>query len=245
MANRRPLRGAFLIPPPQGAVADYDAILNTKERPTLDEALARQLKPLSLEGVLALQEEGAQILDTREPTEFSTAHLQGSLNIGLGGQFATWAGTLLSGEHPIVIVVDPGRECEAALRLGRIGFDQVVGYLEEGMISLDKRPDVTRTTDRVSPQLALAGASLLIDVRSTAEYGQKQIGGSVNVPLSRLRQWAPSQTDRPLLVMCAGGYRSSIAASLLQRRGIEQVSEVAGGLAAWESAKLPVRRGDS
>ena len=86
-------------------------------------------------------------------------------------------------------------------------------------------------------------APLLVDVRSPAEHEQKQVAGSVNVALSRLLQWTPAATNRPLLVMCAGGYRSSIAASLLQRRGINQISEVAGGLAAWESAKLPVRRG--
>ena len=226
----------------------YDAVLNTKERPTLDEALARELKPLSLEGVLVLQEGGAQVVDTRQPAEFSTAHLRGSLNIGLDGQFATWAGTLLSGDAPIVIVGDPGREREAALRLGRIGFDQVVGYLEHGMLSLDSRPDLTDTTPRISPPLArerlgLDGAPLLIDVRSTVEYEQKHVAGSVNVPLSRLLQWDPPRPDQPLLVMCAGGYRSSIAASLLQRLQMDQISEVAGGLAAWESARLPVLEG--
>ena len=144
-------------------------------------------------------------------------------------------------------MADPGREREA-LRLERIGFDQVVGYLENGMLSLDSRPDLTDPTGRVSPPLALerlglADAPLLIDVRSTVEYEQKHVAGSVNVPLSRLLQWDPPQPDRPLLVMCAGGYRSSIAASLLQSRQMDRVSEVAGGLAAWESASLPVRQG--
>ena len=226
----------------------YDAVLNTKERPTLDEALARELKPLSLEGVLVLQEGGAQILDTREPTEFATAHLKGSVNIGLDGQFATWAGTILSGEEPVVILADPGREREAALRLGRIGFDQVVGYLEKGMLSLDHRSELTEATDRVSPRLAAerlqsADAPILIDVRSASEHEAKRIVGSVNVPLNRLGHWDPPESDRPFLVTCAGGYRSSIASSLLQRRGIVEVSEVAGGLAAWEAARLPVREG--
>ena len=207
----------------------YDAILNTKERPTLDEALARELKPLSLEGVLVLQEGGAQILDTREPTEFATAHLKGSVNIGLDGRFATWAGTILSGEEPVVIVADPGRERETALRLGRIGFDQVVGYLEKGMLSLDHRSELTEATDRVSPRLAAerlqsADAPILIDVRSASEHEAKRIAGSVNVPLNRLGHWDPLESDRPFLVTCAGGYRSSIASSLLQRRGIVQVS---------------------
>src|ERR1700756_987408 len=111
----------------------YDAVLNSKERPTLDETLERNLKPLTLDAVLALQAEGAQVLDTRDPDEFAAAHLAGSINIGLGGQYATWAGTVLDHVHPIVIIADPGRETESALRLGRIGFDHIAGYLQNGL----------------------------------------------------------------------------------------------------------------
>ena len=125
--------------PDAPAYFTYDAVLNSKERPTLDDALSRELKPLTLDEVLALQASGAQVLDTREPGEFASAHLSGSVNIALGGQYATWAGTVLSHERPIVIVADPGAENESALRLGRIGFDHVAGYLEDGMASLRDR----------------------------------------------------------------------------------------------------------
>src|SRR4029453_1782271 len=124
----------------------YDAVLNTKERPTLVESLERELKPLTIDHVLALQNAGAQVLDTRDPTDFAAAHLRGSINIALGGQYATWAGTVLDRERPIVVIADPGREQESALRLGRIGFDQVVGYLQDGMLSLQSRPDLTTST---------------------------------------------------------------------------------------------------
>src|SRR5499426_564308 len=113
----------------------YDAVLNSRERPTLDETLARELNPMTLDQVLALQEVGGQLLDTRDPAEFAAAHLQGSINIGLGGQYATWAGTILSRERPIVIIADPGRESESAMRLGRIGFDHIVGFLKDGLHS--------------------------------------------------------------------------------------------------------------
>src|SRR5947209_3546148 len=126
----------------------YDAVLNSKERPTLDAALARELNPMALDRVLALQADGAQVLDTRDPTEFAAAHLAGSVNIGLGGQYATWAGTVLNREQPIVIVADPGREHESAIRLGRIGFDHVAGYLKDGLRSLDGRPELTAATER-------------------------------------------------------------------------------------------------
>ena len=94
----------------------YDGVLNSKERPTLDEALARELKPLPLDRVLALQADDAQLLDTRDPIEFGAAHLAGSINIGLGGQYATWAGTILSREQPIVIVLDLKRSCSRSVR---------------------------------------------------------------------------------------------------------------------------------
>jgi rhodanese-related sulfurtransferase len=107
----------------------YDAVLNTKERPTLSQMLEHQLKPLDLEVLQSLQAVGAQVLDVRDPVEYSRAHMKGSLNIGLGGSYATWAGTVLDRDKPIVIVAEPGRQEEAAMRLGRIGFDSVVGYL--------------------------------------------------------------------------------------------------------------------
>jgi len=227
----------------------YDAVLNSKERTTLDQALERQLKPLELDRVLALKAEGAQILDTREPEEFASAHLAGSINIGLSGQYATWAGTVLDHTHPIVIVAAPGRENESAVRLGRIGFDHVAGYLENGLQSLETRPDLVVFTERLSAPFAaeLLSSSqppVLIDVRAPREREQKQISGSLSFPLNHLSERAAElPKNRALLVHCAGGYRSSIAASILQKEGFEHVCEIAGGIAAWETAKLPVSSG--
>jgi rhodanese-related sulfurtransferase len=225
----------------------YDAVLNSKERATLDETLERQLKPLELDAVLELQKNGAQILDTREPEEFATAHLKGSTNIGLSGQYATWAGTILNRERPIVIIANPGRESESAVRLGRIGFDNIAGYLKGGMGSLADHNELTRKSERYSAALAaelLGGreAPQLVDVRTTREREQKSITGSVHIPLNHLAEReAELDKSRPVLVHCAGGYRSSIAASLLEQAGFANVSEIAGGIAAWELAKLPVR----
>jgi hydroxyacylglutathione hydrolase len=230
----------------------YDAVLNSKERPTLDQTLAREVNPMTVEHLLALQSVGAQILDVRDSAEFASAHLAGSINIGLGGQFATWAGTILGRESPIVIIADPGGEHEAATRLGRIGFDHVAGYLQNGLESLKSRPDLTTHTERVSAQLAAerGGAAgrdeppLILDVRTPSERAQKRISGSVGLPLNHLGdRLSEVPTDRPVLVYCAGGYRSSIAASLLQHHGHTDVSEIAGGIAAWEAAKLPVETG--
>jgi hydroxyacylglutathione hydrolase len=232
--------------PDAPAYFNYDAVLNAREHPTLDESLAAGLKPMQLAQVLDLQRSGAQILDTREPAEFAAAHLTGSQNIGLGGQYATWAGTLLSRQQPIVIVADADREQESAMRLGRIGLDHVVGYLQDGLRSLESKPELTAATERLSPavaaeRLASTDPPQIVDVRSPHEYAAKHIQGSVCMPLNHLAEKTHElPADRPLLVHCAGGYRSSIAASLLQQRGFDRVSELAGGIAAWEAAGLPL-----
>jgi hydroxyacylglutathione hydrolase len=225
----------------------YDAVLNSQERPTLDQALAREMNPLTLDRVLGLQAAGAQLLDTRDAAEFASAHLAGSINIGLVGQYATWAGTVLNRKHPIVIIADPGKENESAVRLGRIGFDHVAGYLQDGLHSLVSRPELVAFTERLSAPFAaeLLSSSqppLAIDVRAPRERDQKHIAGSLSIPLNHLvEDLQKIPRDRSLLVYCAGGYRSSIAASLLQRSGFDSVAEIAGGIAAWEAAKLPVQ----
>jgi hydroxyacylglutathione hydrolase len=227
----------------------YDAVLNSRERPTLDEALARQLRPLTIDQVLAEQTRGAQVLDTREPSAFAAAHLEGSINIGLVGQYATWAGTMLSHDAPIVLVADPGTETESALRLGRIGFDHVAGYLAGGLASADTASARIVATERIAADVAAARLAsamppVLLDVRSAAERAQKHIEGSLHVPLNHLAdRLSQIPAGRPVLLHCAGGYRSSIGASVLQRAGFSDVSELAGGIAAWETAGLPVPSG--
>jgi hydroxyacylglutathione hydrolase len=226
----------------------YDAVLNAKERPTLDTSLAAGAKPMPLMELLDLQRAGAQILDTRDPAEFAAAHLAASVNIGLGGQYATWAGTILSPQWPIVVIAEPGREVESAMRLGRIGFDNVVGYLQDGLRSVESRPELIVRTERLSPALAVERLQsneppLVVDVRQPREYEAKHIEGSLSIPLNHLAEGANHlPTNRPLLVHCAGGYRSSIAASLLQQMGFNRVSELAGGIAAWEAAGFSVSR---
>jgi hydroxyacylglutathione hydrolase len=144
-----------------------------------------------------------------------------------------------------VIVAEPGREQEAALRLGRIGFDHVRGYLQGGMEALAARPDLVWPTERLSaPMVAeeLAGANppLVLDIRNPREWAAKHIDGSVNIPLNHLQERIGEvPRGRRIAVHCAGGYRSSIAASILHQYGITQLTEMAGGLAAWEAAQLP------
>jgi hydroxyacylglutathione hydrolase len=232
--------------PDAPAYFTYDAILNTRERVTLDKNLEQVLRPIDLEEVIRMGESGAQVLDVRDAAEYAKGHLAGSINIGLGGQYATWAGSVLDRAKPIVIVAEPGREEEAALRLGRIGFDHVRGYLAGGMEALALRPDLVWPTERVSaPMVAeeLAGEDppLVLDIRNPPEWARKHIEGSVNIPLNHLQERIGEvPRDRRIAVHCAGGYRSSIAASILHQYGVTQLIEMAGGIAAWEAAQLPV-----
>ena len=224
----------------------YDAVLNTKERPTLEKTLERALKPLTLDEVLRLQSDGAQILDVRDPAPFAAAHLAGSINIGLGGTYATWAGTLLDRERPIVIIAEPGREHEAKTRLGRIGFDHTAGYLEGGMQALAPRPDLVRRTERLDPatlvqELQSPDPPVVLDVRSPGERKTRHIENSLHIPLSHLSERIQEvPRARRVVVQCASGYRSSIGASLLRLQGIDNVADLAGGINGWEASRLPI-----
>jgi len=232
--------------PDAPAYFTYDAILNTRERATLDKNLEQVLHPIDLDELLRMGDAGSQILDVRDAAEYAKGHLAGSINVGLGGQYATWAGTVLDRAKPIVIVAEPGREQEAALRLGRIGFDHVKGYLRGGMEALASRPDLVWPTERISApmvaeELASADPPLVLDIRNPREWDTKHIDGSVNIPLNHLQERIMEiPRDRRIAVHCAGGYRSSIAASILHQYGITHLIEMAGGLAAWEAAHLPV-----
>jgi glyoxylase-like metal-dependent hydrolase (beta-lactamase superfamily II)/rhodanese-related sulfurtransferase len=231
--------------PDTPAYFTYDAVLNARERPTLDDALERGLQPLSLGQLRELVDGGAQLLDTREQADFEGAHIRGALNIGLGGSFATWCGTILDHDRPVVLVAEPGRETEAATRLGRIGFDTIAGYLAGGMQQLDHAPELLDRIERITAgslaeQLAGQAGPLPVDVRTAREWDDAHIDGALHLPLSQLTERIDElPTDRTLTVYCASGYRAAIATSLLRREGLPHVANLVGGFAAWTSGQLP------
>jgi hydroxyacylglutathione hydrolase len=226
--------------PEAPAYFSYDAEMNTRERAILDENLAENYQGLSLDEVLSLQSEGAQILDVRDGEDFAGAHLKNSVNVALDGRYASWAGTVLDSERPIVIIAAPGDEQEAAMRLGRIGFDNVLGYLQDGMLALASRSDLLARVARITARdlQEWSGQKLwVLDVRTANERAQVHIPGSENIPLNRLRQDIEEvPKDQPVAVYCAGGYRSSVAASLLMQQGL-QVYDIVGGVASWQATQ--------
>lgn len=226
----------------------HDAILNRKERTALHDAMEKQLQPLAIDEVLALEKAGAQLLDVRDGIDFEGGHLKGSLNIALSGKYATWAGSMLSHDRPIVVIAEEGGEDEAVMRLGRIGFDNVAGFLAGGMNALLRRDDLVERTERITaPALAewmsgtradMGAKPLIIDVRSEAEHAGGHIEGSMNIPLTHLDERVGElPVGKPLVVHCEGGYRSAIAASLLQKLGRSHVHDMVGGYKAWAATK--------
>ena len=219
----------------------FDADLNRRSRPTLDEVLAESLRPVPLAELLRLANAGAVVLDAREPDDYARGHLRGSLNLGLSGKYANWAGELLRPDQPIVLVAPPGREREAAVRLGRIGFDRVVGFLEGGLetsgAALD--PALWASHPRwqaaaLRQRLSEPRPPLVVDVRAQSEWDAGHIEGAVHLPLPRLRALAASlPRDVDLVLQCQGGYRSSIAASILESQGFARLSDLIGGWNAW------------
>ena len=168
-------------------------------------------------------------------------NLAGSVNIVLQGKFATWAGTVLDRAKPIVLVAEPGCEREAAMRLGRIGFDHLAGYLQGGMEALAARPDLVAKTERMSAatlaeQLSGPKPPTVLDVRTEKERNDRSIAGSLHIPLPHLVERHQELKGREQVVVhCASGYRSSIAASLLERQGYHNVMDLVGGIEAWNA----------
>jgi len=224
----------------------WDAQYNRRTRASLDEVVERGLVPLSLDDVLTRRGHGALVLDVREPDDYAAGHLDGSVNVGLSGRYASWVGTVVPQGVDLIVLAQPGREREALTRLARIGYDSVVGYLEGGAQALASRPDLARAHRRVESatlarELTAQAPPRVLDVRAPGEWQAGHIPGCLNLPLDQLAgRLDEIPRDRPLVVSCQGGYRSSIAASLLERSGIPVQGDLIGGFSAWSSSGQPV-----
>lgn len=224
----------------------YDAIKNRQERPDLEATLRTSLKALSVDEVVLLKNQGAQLVDVREAIDFEGAHFEGAMNIGLAGKYATWCGSILHHDKPIIVIAEAGNEEEAVMRLGRIGFDNVTGYLKNGMSALDNRPELVRKLPRItapalSEMLQEQSPPYVLDVRSEKEWSGGHLQGSHNIPLTHLRdRLAEVPSTQPVVIHCEGGYRSAIGASLLAGAGRTNVTDLVGGVKAWNASQLPV-----
>ncbi len=223
--------------PPAPSYFVYDAVLNRQDRDLLDET---SLPPaLDLAAVSELVAGGALLVDGRDPEAFGHGHLREAINVGLNGRYAEFAGSVVPHEADIVLVVDEGFELEAKNRLARIGFDRVVGYLSNASTVMASNPDDVVPASRLTvPEFEERRSNLadlqVVDVRNPGEVSLGSIEGAVPIPVgqlpARVNELDPS---RPTVVFCAGGYRSSVAASVLRQAGFPDVSDVLGGYGAW------------
>ena len=227
--------------PPAPGYFIYDAVLNRKDRALLDEtALPEALALTNFDRLVA---GGAMVIDGRDPDEYGHGHLAGSINVGLNGRYAEFAGSVIPHDVDIVLIVDEGFELEAKNRLARIGFDRVVGYLKHLYVAMLDHPDRVRQASRLTAvdfdtrRDDIDGLQL-VDIRNPGEVALGTIAGSTTIPVGQL----PSRLDEldptaSTVVYCAGGYRSSVAASVLRQAGFADVSDILGGYGAWHEVQ--------
>jgi len=218
----------------------FAALRNRAQRETFTEEAVADAKTLS--EVIALRDDGAVVIDAREHEDFARGHLRGSINVGLSGRFAEYVGEVVRSTDRIVLIAPAGMAAEARTRLARIGFDNVVGALEAPEASFVRHPEEVTVASRLTAAaFAERAASLdelqLIDVRGPGEVEAGMIAHATHVQLAELFTRLGELNPRlSTVVYCAGGYRSSIAASLLRQRGFKDVSDIIGGYNAWKLA---------
>lgn len=233
-----------LLPPP--GYFGMNVAMNKHGYTAFDKVLSAGTRPLTAEAFeAAARETNALILDTRDPDTFFRGYIPQSINIGLNGDFAPWVGALIVDvNQPILLVCQKGTQEEAVTRLSRVGFDQVIGFLEGSYESWLKAGKLVDTIERIDAKLFEQNLDVeldqVIDIRREAEFAAEHITNAYNKPLSYINEWINNlDPHQHFFVHCAGGYRSMIAASILQARGYRNFTEIAGGYKAIVATSIP------
>ncbi|HWR32235.1 MAG TPA: MBL fold metallo-hydrolase [Chitinophagaceae bacterium] len=219
-----------------------NAKINKEGYDSLDDVLQKGMRSLPVEEFKKSMNDEIIILDTRNANVFTQGFVPGSVSIGLEGRFAEWAGSLLSFNTPMLLITDPGKEKETIIRLARVGFDKVVGYLQGGFEAWKKAGEkidiiIDVEADELMMDIPHDNNLVVLDVRRPTEYADGHLKDAVNIPLNDMNDpgcMANIEEEQNLYVHCAGGYRSVIAASLLKRQGIHNLRNVLGG---WDKIK--------
>jgi len=219
-----------------------DAQINMEGAPALEQL--PPLHALSPSDVETFQKNGGLVLDTRDSSQYANGHIAGSLHIALSGQFASWAGMLIRPSSSIVLVAEEEEKVhEARTRLSRVGLDGVSGYLDGGILAWHRAGLALRVTEQIPVEelqhrIADGLIDQVLDVRRPAEWETGHISSASNAPLNHLAELSETiDRNSRVAVICAGGFRSAIASSILERNGFNRISNVIGGMGAW--AKLP------
>jgi len=233
-----------LLPPP--GYFGMNVAMNKRGYESFESVLNHGMKALSPDVFEATAENtGALILDTREAADFYKGFIPQSINIGLNGDFAPWVGALIVDvKQPLLLVTDEGKDEEAVTRLSRVGFDNVLGHLKGGFDSWLKAGKEADGVNRISPEQfakeVKIGEDKIIDIRTETEYTAEHMEEAYNRPLANINEWLKDiNPEEHFYIHCASGYRSMIAASILQARGYRNFTEIEGGYKAISGTDLP------
>lgn len=233
-----------LLPPP--AYFGMNVAMNKQGYEQFDVVLEKGLTSLSLEAFEnIIRDENVLILDARGDKDFHQGFVPGSINIGLGGDFAPWVGALIKDvNQSLVLITEPGKEEEAIIRLSRVGFDKIQGYLSGGFETWKNAGKAVETIHRIDAnqfEVSLnPGESTVIDVRKETEYEAEHVEDAYSKPLAYIYEWVDTiDKEAHFFLHCAGGYRSMIAASILKAKGVKNFTEVAGGFNAIAKTNVP------
>lgn len=238
------LTDGLLAPPPYFF---KDAMMNKNGYTSIDEVMQNNTIALQASDLKEALKQGALVLDTRIPHAFAKGHVSGAINIGLKGQYAPWVGALIEGSQKLVVVTELGEEEEAVLRLARVGYENVMGYLEGGVAAWDEElQTVNDVTTAEGAAIINAKQQVILDVRKPGEVEAGHVSGSVHIRLQELpmRLQELSKTDE-IAIYCAGGYRSMIASSILKTNGFENITNIQGGFGKLKLEAISLVEGNA
>ncbi len=233
-----------LLPPP--AYFGMNVAMNKHGYESFETVLNNGMRAINAKDFETVAEDtGALILDTRNNGDFAKGFIPQSINIGINGDFAPWVGALIAEvKQPIILVTEAGQEEESVTRLSRVGFDNLVGHLEGGFEAWKKQGKETDAINRITSEEfakeVKIGESKVIDIRKESEYAAEHVDEAYSKPLANINEWIKDiDPKEPFFIHCAGGYRSMIAASILQARGFRNFSEIEGGYNAIAKTSVP------
>ena len=233
-----------LLPPPP--YFGMNVAMNKQGYESFETVLQNGMKAILVNDFEAkVEETGALILDTRKNVDFAKGFIPQSINIGIDGDFAPWVGALIADvKQPIILVTEKDQEEESVTRISRVGFDNLIGHLEGGFDAWKKAGKEIDTVHRITAEdfakQVKIGESKVIDIRKESEYCAEHVEESYSKPLGSINEWIKDiNTKEPFFLHCAGGYRSMIAASILQARGFRNFTEIEGGFNAIAKTDLP------
>jgi len=233
-----------LTPPP--GYFPQNVLMNIKGYESLDTIMERGKKPMSVvEFEAAANETRALILDTRDASEFAKGFIPNSINIGINGSFAQWVGEMIPDvKQEILLVTEPGKEEESIIRLSRVGYDHVLGYLKDGFPAWKNAGKEFETSNRITVEefekQYETEKPLIIDIRKKSEFDSEHVIGAINIPLNQInKNLASFPKDKPFVLYCASSYRTMIASSILKQRGWNDFSDVIGGFKEISKSTVP------